>query len=143
VAGKTGTTDNRADAWFLGMTPALVAAVWHGNPDGRVPGAGFGGQIPASIFRRFMTAQLDGIEPQSWPAPPGWCNAPGQFLTTTGGRAIVPDGFVPVTTPPPTAVINRPPTTTPPVTRPPVVTTRPPVTIPPVPTTAKAQDIGG
>ena len=126
VAGKTGTTDNRADAWFLGMTPALVAAVWHGNPDGRVPGAGFGGQVPASIFRRFMTAQLGDVEPQSWPSPPGWCNAPGQFLTTAGGRAIVPDGFVPITTPPPTVVINRPPPTTP-TTRPPVVTTRPPV----------------
>jgi penicillin-binding protein 1A len=141
VAGKTGTTDNRADAWFLGMTPTLVAAVWHGNPDGRVPGAGFGGQVPASIFRRFMTAQLAGVEPQSWPSPPGWCNAPGQFLTTTGGRAIVPDGFVPITTPPPTVVINRPPVTTP-VTRPPVVTTRPPVPVTP-PTTVKPANIGG
>src|SRR5581483_775521 len=31
VAGKTGTTDSRADAWFLGMTPQLTAVVWHGN----------------------------------------------------------------------------------------------------------------
>ncbi|MFA5882975.1 MAG: transglycosylase domain-containing protein [Acidimicrobiia bacterium] len=141
VAGKTGTTDNRADAWFLGMTPKLVAAVWHGNPDGRVPGAGFGGQIPASIFRKFMTAQLDGIEPEGWPGPPGWCNAPGQFLTE-GGRTTVPEGFevrdgklVPITLPPPTVQVKGPPVTTPvtrpPVTRPPVVTTRPPLTVPP------------
>ena len=135
IAGKTGTTDNRADAWFLGMTPKLTAVVWHGNPDGRVPGAGFGGQIPATIFRKFMTAQLDGVDPEGWPAPPGWCNAPGQFLTE-GGRTTVPDGFevrdgklVPITLPPPTVQVNGPP-----VTRPPVTT---PVTRPPVPTTAK------
>ena len=138
VAGKTGTTDNRADAWFLGMTPKLVAAVWHGNPDGRIPGAGFGGQVPASIFRRFMTAQLDGVDPQGWDAPPAWCNAPGQFLTNAG-RSQVPEGFSPITTPPPTAVVNGPPVTTPvtrpPTTRPPVTTpptTKPPVTTPPV-----------
>ncbi|MFM8302683.1 MAG: transglycosylase domain-containing protein [Actinomycetota bacterium] len=128
VAGKTGTTDNRADAWFLGMTPKLVAAVWHGNPAGRVPGAGFGGQVPASIFRRFMTAQLAGTEPQNWPAPPSWCNAPGQFVGPAG-RASIPSGFevrdgqvVPVTLPPPTAVIVTPSTTRPPVTTPPRTT---------------------
>jgi len=142
VAGKTGTTDSQADAWFLGMTPKLVAAVWHGNPDGRIPGAGFGGQVPASIFRRFMTAQLDGVEPQGWPSPPAWCNAPGQFLTAAG-RQNVPEGFevrdgqiVPATTPPPTAIVNQPPVTTP-TTKPPVTSppaTRPPVTSPP-PTT--------
>jgi len=132
VAGKTGTTDNRADAWFLGMTPKLVAAVWHGNPDGRIPGAGFGGQVPASIFRRFMTAQLAGVEPEGWESPPAWCNAPGQFLTTAG-RSRVPEGFTPVTTPPPTAVINAPPTT-----RPPVTTPRPtPPTLPATTTTTK------
>ena len=139
VAGKTGTTDNRADAWFLGMTPKLVAAVWHGNPAGRVPGAGFGGQIPATIFRKFMTAQLTGIDPEDWPGPPGWCNAPGQYLSE-GGRTSVPDGFevrdgklVPVTLPPPTVEVNGPPVTTT-VTRPSVTTpptTGPPVTTPP------------
>jgi penicillin-binding protein 1A len=141
VAGKTGTTDNRADAWFVGMTPNLAVAVWHGNPEGRVPGAGFGGQVPASIFRRFMTAQLSGTAPVDWPAPPGWCNAAGQFLTV-GGRSLVPDGFL-APTPPPTVVVNRPvPTTRPPTptptTRPPTTspTTTPPTTPPTTPTTA-------
>ena len=146
VAGKTGTTDNRADAWFLGMTPRLVAAVWHGNPDGRVPGAGFGGQIPATIFRKFMTAQLDGVEPEGWIGPPGWCNAPGQFLTE-GGRTTVPEGFevrdgklVPITLPPPTVQVNGPP-----VTRPPTPTTpRPTSTTPRVtPTTTTTPKPGG
>jgi membrane peptidoglycan carboxypeptidase len=127
VAGKTGTTDERADAWFVGMTPRLVAAVWHGNPAGRIPGAGFGGAIPASIFRRFMTSQLEPLPPEGWPAPPGWCSAPGQFLSQTG-RGAIPEGFeivdnklVPITTPPPTAVVNPPTTTT--TTRPGTTTT--------------------
>jgi penicillin-binding protein 1A len=140
VAGKTGTTDTQADAWFLGMTPKLVAAVWHGNPDARVPGAGYGGQVPASIFRRFMTAQLSGVDPVGWNGPPAWCNAPGQFLSQAG-RQSVPSGFeirdgqlVPATLPPPTAVVNTVPTTRPPTpttTRPPAPTT----TAPPAPTT--------
>src|SRR5205823_3318120 len=46
VAGKTGTTDELADANFLGFTPQLAAFIWHGNLTRRVPGAGFGGQIP-------------------------------------------------------------------------------------------------
>lgn len=148
VAGKTGTTDNRADAWFVGMTPALAAAVWHGNPDGRVPGAGFGGNIPASVFRRFMTAQLSGVTPSDWAPPPAWCDAPGQYVQPTG-RAAIPPGYevrdgalVPVTTPPPSVVVNRP--TVPPTTpRPTVTTPRPPPTLtptttrPPTPTTTR------
>lgn len=146
VAGKTGTTDNRADAWFLGMTPSLVAAVWHGNPDGRIPGAGFGGQVPASIFRRFMSAQLAGVEPKSWNPPPAWCNGPGRFLTAAG-RQTIPDGFevvdgqiVPNTTPPPTAVVNQPPATTPPATTPPPTT---PATPPTTKATTPPPTVGG
>ena len=39
IFGKTGTTDDRADAWFIGATPQLATAVWFGNAH-RVPGAG-------------------------------------------------------------------------------------------------------
>jgi membrane peptidoglycan carboxypeptidase len=115
VAGKTGTTDSKADAWFLGMTPTLTAVVWHGNAQGRVPGAGFGGQIPATIFRNFMTAQLSGADP-GWEAPPPWCNAPGGFISPTGRGAPPPavfdnpGGRAPANdTPQPTVIINRPP----------------------------------
>ncbi|MEI8001394.1 MAG: transglycosylase domain-containing protein [Actinomycetes bacterium] len=137
VAGKTGTTDNRADAWFIGMVPTLTAVVWHGNPSGRVPGAGFGGNIPATIFRKFMTAQLANQTPVGWDAPPAWCDAPGQFIAPAG-RVSIPPGFemqngalVPVTTTPPTVIVNRP--TLPPTTRPIVTTPRP--TIPATTTT--------
>lgn len=60
VAGKTGTTDDYADAWFVGYTPDLVAAVWVGYPQGRVPMTNvhgitvFGGTFPAIIWREFM-----------------------------------------------------------------------------------------
>jgi penicillin-binding protein 1A len=61
VAGKTGTTQNYGDAWFIGYTPKLTAAVWMGFPDGNehtmqhVRGRKVtGGSFPATIFRRFM-----------------------------------------------------------------------------------------
>src|SRR5205085_4424172 len=37
VAGKTGTTENYQDAWFVGYTPELATAVWMGDPSGEVP----------------------------------------------------------------------------------------------------------
>jgi len=63
-AGKTGTTTNYSDAWFIGYTPKLTAAVWMGYPQAAtammnlrgVSGGVDGGSIPASIFRRFMAA---------------------------------------------------------------------------------------
>jgi membrane peptidoglycan carboxypeptidase len=60
VAGKTGTTDGRSDANFLGFTPQRAAFVWHGNATAQVPGAGFGGDVPARIFKRFMDEALAG-----------------------------------------------------------------------------------
>ncbi len=66
VAGKTGTTDDHADAWFVGYTPDLVTAVWVGYPHGRVPMTNvhgstvWGGNIPAYIWRSFMAAAHSG-----------------------------------------------------------------------------------
>jgi penicillin-binding protein 1A len=64
VAGKTGTTNDSTDAWFIGYTPRLTAAVWMGYRDGSKPMIGLGGSaggaqgggIPASLWRRFMSA---------------------------------------------------------------------------------------
>lgn len=55
AAGKTGTTQDDRDAWFVGFTPQLVAAVWAGNDD-RSPMGGqiFGGTVPAPIWAQFM-----------------------------------------------------------------------------------------
>jgi penicillin-binding protein 1A len=62
VAGKTGTTQDFGDAWFVGYTPKLTTAVWMGFPEGNshrmlnVRGRKVnGGSFPATIFKRFMT----------------------------------------------------------------------------------------
>ncbi|MGH2914579.1 MAG: transglycosylase domain-containing protein, partial [Solirubrobacteraceae bacterium] len=65
VAGKTGTTSEYGDAWFVGWTPQLTVAVWVGFPNGYVPmktlfngGPVEGGTFPAIIWRSFMTQAL-------------------------------------------------------------------------------------
>jgi 1A family penicillin-binding protein len=66
-AGKTGTTEDHADAWFVGYTPDLVAAVWVGYPQGRISMGGMtGGSLPASIWRAFMSAALKGTPPTAF-----------------------------------------------------------------------------
>jgi len=54
AAGKTGTTSDYKDAWFVGFTPDLVAAVWMGNDSPAYLGNITGGTIPATIWRTFM-----------------------------------------------------------------------------------------
>jgi penicillin-binding protein 1A len=58
AAGKTGTTSDYRDAWFVGYTPDLVAAVWIGNDNYRRMNESYGGNIPARIWARFMKAAL-------------------------------------------------------------------------------------
>ncbi len=113
-AGKTGTTDNRADANFLQVTPTLVDFVWHGNATARIPGAGFGGQIPARISKRYLDAALAGVPAQPFPAPGPACARKGAFITDTG-RSATDNGLLPgadtVPTGPPPSVVIVPPTT--------------------------------
>jgi penicillin-binding protein 1A len=67
AAGKTGTTEEYRDAWFVGYTPRLVTAVWVGHVRAGIPmrtenggGPVTGGSIPASIWQSFMARALDG-----------------------------------------------------------------------------------
>jgi penicillin-binding protein 1A len=78
VAGKTGTTENYGDAWFVGYTPQLVGAVWVGYPNKLVPmlsqfhgDAVAGGTLPALIWKAFMEKALPHLkdEPQSFAVP--------------------------------------------------------------------------
>jgi penicillin-binding protein 1A len=69
AAGKTGTTQDNRDAWFVGYTPNLSTAVWMGYRDHEVPMHGIkgvrsvtGGTIPASTWQRFMTRAHEGLE---------------------------------------------------------------------------------
>jgi len=58
AAGKTGTTTDFRDAWFVGFTPDLVTAVWLGNDDYTPMRESYGGNIPARTWARFMKAAL-------------------------------------------------------------------------------------
>ncbi|HEY6068311.1 MAG TPA: transglycosylase domain-containing protein [Gaiellaceae bacterium] len=64
-AGKTGTTDNYADAWFCGFLPSLEATVWIGYPQGEIPMrsvhgiAVSGPTFPATIWKLFMSRAAD------------------------------------------------------------------------------------
>lgn len=69
AAGKTGTTSSFRDAWFVGYTPDLVAAVWLGNDDYTPMNESYGGNIPARIWARFMKAALAHTPPHEFPFP--------------------------------------------------------------------------
>jgi len=55
AAGKTGTSQNYGDAWFIGFNDSLVAGVWVGNDDHTPMNRVTGGSLPAAIWKRFMT----------------------------------------------------------------------------------------
>src|SRR3712207_6072491 len=61
AAGKTGTTDNENDAWFVGYTPKLSTATWMGYPNALVSMPGVqGGSYPASIWHDYMNVAKGG-----------------------------------------------------------------------------------
>ncbi|MEZ5157158.1 MAG: transglycosylase domain-containing protein [Solirubrobacterales bacterium] len=54
ASGKTGTTEEQSDAWFVGYTPDVSTAVWTGNPDARTPLPGYGADLSAPIWHDYM-----------------------------------------------------------------------------------------
>jgi penicillin-binding protein 1A len=80
AAGKTGTTENYGDAWFVGYTPQLVVAVWVGYPRELKPMLTeyhgepvSGGSFPTEIWKAFVQEALPylGKEPEAFEPPPG------------------------------------------------------------------------
>lgn len=67
AAGKTGTTQDYRDAWFVGYTASLVTAVWVGNDDGSPMKGVTGGSYPAAIWKRFMQAAHRGQPARALP----------------------------------------------------------------------------
>jgi penicillin-binding protein 1A len=67
VAGKTGTSQNWRDAWFIGYTTRYVGGVWVGNDNDTPMSKVTGGAMPARIFSQMMTAALEGVEPEALP----------------------------------------------------------------------------
>src|SRR5438874_5344492 len=78
VAGKTGTTQEYRDAWFIGYTADLVAGVWLGNDDDTPMNKVTGGSLPAAAWRQFMLAATRGMPVRPLPsAPPAAAVLPG------------------------------------------------------------------
>ncbi|HEY8727797.1 MAG TPA: transglycosylase domain-containing protein [Gaiellaceae bacterium] len=126
AGGKTGTTDNFADAWFCGFFPGLEATVWIGYPKGEIPMTSVHGisvsgpTFPATIWKLFMERAANYAPfPKEFPAPkssPVWIthklqyamsgsyysassSAPAQPTTTSSGNNAA-DGFSQVPGPP-------------------------------------------
>ncbi|HKD31878.1 MAG TPA: PBP1A family penicillin-binding protein [Gaiellaceae bacterium] len=153
-AGKTGTTDNHADAWFSGYTPQLETTVWVGYPGGEIPMenvhgiAVAGGTFPATIWKLFMEGALWRTPVLNWVAPRNpvvWRSfTQGRYGSTSsysssGSYYYSPPpppgtttrGTAPPPPPPPPAVTTAPPP--PPVAPPPPVVPPPPPPPPPPP----------
>ena len=79
AAGKTGTTQEYRDAWFIGYTPDLVAGVWLGNDDNTPMNKITGGSLPAAAWRNFMLSATKGNSARPLPsAPPPAPAAPAE-----------------------------------------------------------------
>ena len=61
VAGKTGTTNEFRDAWFVGYAPDIVTSVWVGDDDFLPMDDVTGGSLPAMIWKDYMTATLKDV----------------------------------------------------------------------------------
>ncbi|GAA4126530.1 transglycosylase domain-containing protein [Aminobacter aganoensis] len=74
AAGKTGTSQNSRDAWFVGYTANLTTGVWFGNDDGKPMKKVTGGALPALAWHEFMVAAHEGVPvaalPGSWTPQP-------------------------------------------------------------------------
>jgi penicillin-binding protein 1A len=67
AAGKTGTTQDYKDAWFIGYTADLVAGVWLGNDDNTPMDKVTGGALPAPVWKNFMLAATQGVPARPLP----------------------------------------------------------------------------
>jgi penicillin-binding protein 1A len=70
AGGKTGTTDDYSDAWFIGYTPHLLTGVWFGlDTPAPIMRDGFGGTVAVPAWARFMRAATTGAKPDWYPMP--------------------------------------------------------------------------
>jgi penicillin-binding protein 1A len=86
AAGKTGTTEEQSDAWFVGYTPHVSTAVWVGNADARVPMPGYGADLAAPIWQQYMLTAAD-TPCDDFPAPEN----PAQLSGYSSGNASSSD----------------------------------------------------
>ena len=99
AAGKTGTSQEWRDAWFVGYTSYLVAGVWLGNDDGSPTKKTSGGNLPVEIWSRFMKTAHQGVPPEALPS--GVWRSDG---TVDGGQIPTLPGELPGGPAPPASV---------------------------------------
>jgi penicillin-binding protein 1A len=88
AAGKTGTSQDFRDAWFIGYTGHLVTGVWLGNDDSSPTKKTTGGGIPVEIWSKFMRAAHQGVPVVGLPGTTGTPLTAG--LTPFGGSRMAP-----------------------------------------------------
>jgi penicillin-binding protein 1A len=103
VAGKTGTSNDYKDAWFIGFTPELAVGVYVGYDRPRNMGSqATGGGVAVPIFTEFMENALKGAPPTPFNMPPGmtqiWID-PMSGIKAMGGQAAIAEAFKPGTGP--------------------------------------------
>ncbi len=86
AAGKTGTTDDYKDAWFVGYTPDLVASVWLGFDNEKYLNGVTGGTLPATAWRTFMSKAIAGVPARDFPRPSGVVTSP---ISAADGLQVV------------------------------------------------------
>src|SRR5207302_4599465 len=86
AAGKTGTSQDFRDAWFIGYTTNLVTGVWLGNDDNSPTRKTTGGGLPVDIWSRFMKAAHQGVAPAELPGLRGGAIAPAASPVAAASR---------------------------------------------------------
>jgi penicillin-binding protein 1A len=94
AAGKTGTSQDFRDAWFIGYTPSLITGVWLGNDDNSPTKKATGGGLPVEVWSRFMRAALQGVPVAVLPTWQG--DSPLSNLAQAASQVSAP---TPATTP--------------------------------------------
>ena len=87
AAGKTGTSQDFRDAWFVGYTGSLVAGVWLGNDDGDPTKRVSGGNLPVEVWSAFMKTALKGAPPVALPGVGPRAPSPGDGMAVAGAPA--------------------------------------------------------
>ena len=92
VAGKTGTTQDNRDAWFIGMTADVIVGVWMGNDDNSPMAGVSGGGLPARLWHDFV-AEADRVKTAEAPlptqAPPTTAEAPRAVAPLRGPARVI------------------------------------------------------
>src|ERR1700743_2130082 len=104
AAGKTGTSQDFRDAWFIGYTANLVTGVWLGNDDNSPTRKATGGGLPVEIWTRFMRAAHQGVPVATLPNS----QAPGFFANIAQGPQVTASQITAPSGPPASASLAPP-----------------------------------